>query len=413
MRLREVSEGSGGMIKVAHLADCHLGLGYPGPDPVSRFNDIVRVLDFAADKMIEEKVDICLFAGDAFKDAKVMLDRASVEIKAFRCFLKKLKNNGITVIAISGTPSHDAISAYTLMAEMDSTGEIKITTTPMLLDKLDWLGVNVACIPGMNRSNIMTREEYRNMTPQKIHHLMSRKITDIAQGLRAQIDNDWPTILLSHLTYSDAETGFDQLLMESEPILTPEAIQGFNLVTLGHIHRPQKIYDKNVFYCGSPERLSFGESDWTPGFWIHEIGGGEPVNSKFIETPARGYATVKFNDDPDEINTLINDPKEAASRWQDDVQGAIVRIHVSADAEQAKLLDRKAVEKAFYDAGAYFVQEIKIEAERAGRSRDKEVTELMGPLDALYKWGAQQDIDEMEIHKLACLTQELLEEVQG
>ena len=70
-------------MKIAHIADVHLGLGYPGPNPYSRFEDIRRVMDWAADRMIEEKVDICLFAGDAFKDSRVMLDRARVEIAAF------------------------------------------------------------------------------------------------------------------------------------------------------------------------------------------------------------------------------------------------------------------------------------------------------------------------------------------
>ena len=61
-------------IKIAHISDIHQGLGYPGPSPSSRFDDINRNLDWTADRLVTEKIDLCLIAGDMFKDAKVMLD---------------------------------------------------------------------------------------------------------------------------------------------------------------------------------------------------------------------------------------------------------------------------------------------------------------------------------------------------
>ncbi len=427
-------------MKIAHIADIHMGLGYPGPSPDSRFDDICRVLDWCADRMIEEKVDVCLFAGDAFKDAKVMLDRAYHEISAFYRWITTLANNGIHVVAISGTPSHDAIAAYELMKEMSGdAGYGTIFTQPGIADEFRWGSyvskdelipedtaamtrpagcggffvdghhkLNVVCIPGMNRSNIMTREEYRDMTTQEIHRLMSSKIVDIAQGLRAQVENkDWPTILLTHLTYAEADTGFDQLLMEHEPILTQDAVQGFDLVCLGHIHRAQQIGGKNIFYAGSPERLSFNEEDETPGFWIHELGG----ESTFIETPARRYITFDYSHEPDSGALDIRYLLERSTVWN--VDGAIVRVRAKATEEQAQRIDRKAIERDMYEGGAFFVQEIKVEVERAERARDREVTESLAPVDAVSKWGRQQQMDTDEIDALRGLTLELLQEVAG
>jgi exonuclease SbcC/exonuclease SbcD len=226
--------------------------------------------------------------------------------------------------------------------------------------------------------------------------------------------------MLSHLTYSEAETGFDHLLLEHEPLLTPEAVQGFDLVCLGHIHKAQRISDKNIFYAGSPERLSFSEADRDPGFWIHAVpepGDKDTPGSCFIPTPARKYLTVSFSDDCDDdtassVRDLIAGGSDMAAMSRDDeVRDAIVRVHIKADEEQAKQLDRKAIEKSFYGSGAYFVQEIKIEVERAERARDREVTESLGPVEALAKWCARQGIEDESAGALASLTQDLLEEV--
>jgi exonuclease SbcD len=377
------------LMKIAHIADAHIGLGYPGPSPLSRFDDIVRALDFAADIMIAEHVDICLFAGDAFKDSKVMLDRASVEIAAFYSWLQKLSSAAINTVIISGTPSHDAVQAYELLKKM-RLSNVKIFTAPGIDSSF---GINVIAIPGVGRSNIMTGDECRDMTPQEVHGVMSRKITGIAQGLLAQVNNDSPSVLLSHLTHSEADTEFDRMRMDNEPLLTYEATQGFDLVALGHIHKAQRITGKNIFYSGSIDRLGFGEADYTPGFWIHEIDGGKNISSRFIETPARRHVTIR--------DDLIA---------KTDVKDAVVKLSLHADEETAKLIDRKQIEKDLYENGAFFVQEIKIELERSEWVRDKDVTESLGPIEALCKWGEQQNIEAAEVAELSAMTSELLEE---
>ena len=104
--------------RIAHVADCHYGMGYPGPEPDSRFEDIVRTMNFVADRIVAERPDLVVFAGDAFKDGRVMLDRARREIGTFYAWLARLDAAGLPVIVIAGTPSHDSRPAYELMREM-------------------------------------------------------------------------------------------------------------------------------------------------------------------------------------------------------------------------------------------------------------------------------------------------------
>lgn len=392
-------------MKIAHIADAHWGLNYPGPTPRSRFDDITRTMNWAADRIIAEKCDLVLFAGDAFKDARVFIDRASIEIKAFTDWLRKISAVGIEVIVISGTPSHDAIPAYEIIREM-RIHRVSIRTTPDVLHFESMNdAVDIACLPGLNRSNIVSNDEYKGMQPHEVHQIMTEKLTQICRGLLSKCDYE-PAILLSHMTYCDADKGFEDLLMQSEPVLTHEAVEGFDLVTLGHIHRPQQ--NGKVFYCGSPERLTFNDENISPGFWIHKLN-QEECRSQFIETPARYF--YRFDLTEDWIKKIIEDPVKTFAYGPWLINNNIVRIKYNCSEDIAKMVDRKKIESALYDAGAFYVQEIKADIQRVERARDREVTETLGPVEAIGKWGQNQEIIEEEIAELQLMTTELLEEV--
>ena len=378
-------------MKLAHIADVHLGRGYPGPTPESRFDDIKRTLEWSAVRIIDAGVDGVLFAGDAFKDAKVYVDRARDEIRAFVYFLTRFTDAGIPVLVISGTPSHDAVAAYDLISDMQLR-LVKILTHPGVAHIA---GVKVGCLPGMNRSQVATSEEFKGLQPREIHRLMSRKITDIAHGLHAM----GAEVLLSHMTYCETDAGFDALLQEHEPVLTNEATQPFERVFLGHIHRPDSYHDK-VFYSGSIERLSFNDEDVGTGFWLHELGplptGLLTWKSEYIETPSRRFMTIDIDDD------------DTFSRGPDEAKDAIVRVRIKRTDEQAKTFDRKAIERMLYDFGAFFVTEVRVDIEHAERRREESVTESLGPIEAVGKWCAANGREDAE--RLCDMTKTLIEE---
>lgn len=412
-------------IKIAHLSDVHIG-PYPGPFPLARYYDIEKILDWTADRIIAEKVDLVLVAGDCFKDAKVMLDRASQEIVSIIRFLKKISSAGIEIIVISGTPSHDAIPAYDLMKEMLKPYPVQIHTQPFhasvtcatrndLDTKIFYEKASIACLPGLNRSALMTQDEYKGLPPEQIHRIMTDKITQLCMGMAAQMPDDKPKILMAHMTYQGADKGFDDLLMQHEPILTREAVQGFDLVCLGHIHRPQEIGGK-VYYSGPIERLSFNEQDIKPGFYIHEIINWDgckdkclDIQSQFIETPARRYVTLDWDEEQIE-GFSKHDTLCFGDLFAEQLKDAIVRLHYSCSEEVAKQLNRKQLEKSLYDAGAFFVSEIKADIERSDRARDNTVNESLSVPHALEKWCINQNIDELEIKELVSMASGLMEQ---
>lgn len=392
-------------MKIAHIADAHWGFGYPGPTPAARFEDITRTMDWAADRIIAEGCELVLFAGDAFKDARVFIDRATAEIKAFVTWLRRLSNAGIEVIVISGTPSHDAISAYHLIREMQIPG-VQIFTDPGIASLPSDGGPLVACLPGMNRSSFALRDEFAGLPPHEFHARMTDWITDTCRELRAGLDG--PVILTSHLTYDLADTGFEDALLQNEPILTDEAAKIFDLVCLGHIHRPQRA-GSNVFYSGAPERHNFGDERTTPGFWIHEYTGSSSIHeingfrSTFIETPARRFHTIDWCDM--DIEAWLDGQVDDFSSIKD----SIVRVRYTCSEELQKRFDRRMLEKALYDSGAFFVAEIRAEVERSERIRDAEVTEGLNPLTALAAWAGNQGYEPSVVSELQALTTELME----
>jgi exonuclease SbcD len=426
-------------IKIAQVADVHQGANYPGPFPLARFEDIDYNLDFIANKLIAEKVDLVLLCGDLFKDAKVMLDRANKEIASIVKFLRKLSDAGIETIAISGTPSHDAIPAYDLVREMQIP-DVDIYTKAVIAQPKAG-EATIACLPGLNRSSLLTQEEYKGLPPEQVHHIMTDKITQLCVGMSAQMPDYKPKILMAHMTYQGADTGFTDLLMQNEPILTKEAVAGFDLVCLGHIHRPQ-IIDNKVYYSGPIERLSFSDENIEPGFWIHEVDADisvedleeymkksagkagriivknisdhplahahaeyTQITSDFIVTPARKYTTLVW--DAEMTKCYV----DGVGFWgqYDDIAGAVVRLKYHCDEDTARRINRKALENAIYDGGAFFVQEIKSEIEHSDRARDNTVNETLTPLQALEKWAVNQQIEEGEIRELVSMASGMME----
>lgn len=306
---------------------------------------------------------------------------------------------GIEVIVISGTPSHDPISAYELLKDYQMP-MVTIITEPQIVR---FWNAFIACIPGMDRSNFVNKDEFKGLPAHVVHQKMTDYITETCHNFYQGLEDN-PTILVGHLTYDLCDKGFEDVLMQQEAILTQEAIEGYDLVCLGHIHRPQQ--NGNVFYAGSPERLSFNDEKVDAGFWIHELKDqGLCSTHRYVHAPARQYATITMVDK--HIEDFIAGNAELSG-----FDGHIVRVHYKCSEDLNKRLNRKQLEKALNDSGAFFVAEIRGDIERTDRMRDADVTETLGPIEAVGKWADNQGIEKAEIEELTAMTAQLME-VQG
>ena len=390
-------------MKIAHIADIHWGLGYPGPTPQARFEDITRVMDWVADKIIDERCDLVLVAGDMFRKADTTLEKGSREIRGCTAWLRKITGAGIEILIIPGTPSHDPAAAYDILKDYQLP-HVTIVTEPIWFDYDGAFGCSIVCIPGMDRSNFATKDEFRGLPAHVVHQMMTEHITETCQQFRNE-SNYTPSILVGHLTYDLADTGFEDVLMQNEAILTTEAVQGYELVALGHIHRPQQ--NGTVFYSGSPERLSFNDEKVDAGFWIHEWDeDAQKFDSQFIDTPARQFITLHLSE-----NEIVNFVHGNTNFENDfgDFKDAIVRVNYKCSEDVRKQFHWRSFEKSLYKFGAFFVADPKGDIERVDRMRDSEVTESLGPIEAVQKWAENQEFAHEEIAELTAMTAQLME----
>lgn len=373
-----------GTRKIAHVADCHYGMGYPGPEPDSRFEDIVCTMNFVADRIVAERPDLVIFAGDAFKDGRVMLDRARREIGAFYAWLARLDATGLPVIIVAGTPSHDSRSAYELIKEMSGLEHVHISLVPERVDDLCGCGIDVTVLPGLRPGDMLSAPEMEGRMPEELNRLMTRKYENAAVNLSGCRDGRL-SILAGHLAW-EGLSGYSGvsgaslagLMMQGEPILTRRAAEPYPLVLLGHIHDARTTPDGAVRYCGSPERLTFMDRTAVPGFLVHELSDDGTLVTRHIATPARRFVAVEVSDTATEVQELepatrfvcpvsmLRDAHALFAGMAKALSGAVVSLSVSIkDAKTARdlsfALSKRRLADALSDAGAWHVASVSVD----------------------------------------------------
>ena len=108
--------------------------------------------------------------------------------------------------------------------------------------------IQVITIPWARRSNLLTREETKGLSLEKINEIIQDKLSTIISELASQLDSSITAILTSHETISGATTSSEQSMMLGKDyvLLTSSvSLPIFDYVALGHIHKRQTINDNN------------------------------------------------------------------------------------------------------------------------------------------------------------------------
>lgn len=414
-------------MKILHSGDWHLG-EFPGPvinGENARLLDIVRCLDYLVETAETEKPDVILIAGDLFHKAQQWANPMLhlIDIAASR--LRKLAAIAPTVL-MYGTANHDNLQAFENIRAMRIDNLIVITTPFQFNIDTNSGPLQIAAIPGLDKGHF--RAANPGMDPAEENQTCSRLLGDIVLGMGAALDPLIPSILMSHYTVAGCEydNGQQHIFTQNEVILPKEAIAAspFDLVCLGHIHKAQEVEHcgRPVFYCGALNGLTFNEEGQEKGFWILDFVSrksdplGEMIESSFIKTPYREFLTVELNE------IAVQFAIEGALGWdwteEDDekhgppIKDKIIRVHYTCSEELNKKLNRKALEKELYDAGAFYVAEIKPEKVTAGLVK-QELTENAGPLENLRAWCKAEGFTPEDTLALEILARPLIDMVSA
>lgn len=358
-------------MKIMHTADWHIG-SMKGPEQNGvnlRLQDTIRCLEEMVKVAEEERPELVLVAGDIFHQAEIWQGRSHRELHIARSIIKRLSEVSGEVIVMRGTPNHDAAEIFLSLTEtFERFRNVDVITQPQIVQTEF---ADIVVVPGFDQGQF--RAKFPGLAKEDENAVFSEELGNIITGMRPLCRPDKMAILMSHYTVPgcNMESGQVQMFSKAEPVITPEMLRtaNYDLVTLGHIHRPQFISGlDNVCYSGAINALNFNDEGQERGFWIHYAEEGAFgksgmvfTDSEFHKTPYREFLTIKW--DKSDVEQAITNPEVLPMVFsQAGVADKIVRIIYSCTAEQKKAVNTAQIERALYEAGAFWKADIKIEA---------------------------------------------------
>lgn len=400
-------------MKILHTADWHIG-SYKGPekDGVNlRGSDIVRCLNFMVEKAVNEKPDVIIVSGDIFNQAKVWSDRVLPEMVTAISIITNLSEIA-PVFVMRGTPNHDGDGQFKLLMDIfkdNPAVTVACEPTVKVIETADGK-INIAALPGFDRG--VFRAKFPGLSKEEENIVFTNELSNMVMGLRAMCDNSYPSILLAHYTVSGAnmESGQTAFFAQSDPVLTPESLDAakFDLVALGHIHRPQRVEsaESPVYYSGAINALNFNDEGQTRGFWIHELG----KQSDFIETPIRYFQTIHMCADDISSFNAGDTGSVAEKLWRGKIDDCIVRVLYSCTEEDNKALNRDMLTKALMLDGAFYVAGIIPESVVSTASKDV-LSESGSPEELLKEYLKDKHISDDKIKLIITEAHPIIEQV--
>lgn len=406
-------------MKILHTADWHIG-SFRGPeenginlrseDTLNCLNEMIRVAK-------EERPELVLVSGDVFHKAEVWQGRSHREVLQARKVILDLSRIAKKVIVMRGTPNHDAAEAFEeLKAHFEFVDNVDVVTTPQVIS---WKTLEIAVLPGFDRG--VFRAKFPGLSKEDENRVFTEELGNIVCGLKAQCNPDKETILMSHYTVPGCNTESGQVMMltQFEPILPANALltADFDLVALGHIHRPQKVPNiRNCYYSGAINAMNFNDEGQERGFFIHEIPEFSPsvliTDCKFFETPYREFLTIQLEDNDISLLNMGDYDLVATEKWRGEIDGKIVRVHYNCSYDNNKALNKAMLEKELLDDGAFMVWEILPEKIGAVVDRNN-MSNTTDPEANLRKYLEEKQYPEEKIQELILKARPIIAEAEA
>ena len=409
-------------MKLLHFADAHIDMAnYGRHDPETglplRVLDFLKSLDTIIDAAVSEKVDMVIFAGDAYKDRSP----APTFQREWGKRIIRLSQAKIPTLLLVG--NHDlspALGRAHAIQEFDTLHVpfIRVLHKPEFLASKDlWdLPVQVIAMPWIARSGLMA--VISETDSSKAFVRIQDNISElIERWLDEECDPSLPTILTAHASVEGATYGSERMVMlGSDLVLSGSMVKNprFDYVALGHIHKSQNLNDGShppVIYPGSIERVDFGEAKDDKFFVIAEITRGKAEfewrklegTRPFIER----WAVLTSGENVTEF-LKFNLPKSK------DMSGAIVKLVVEYPRELDVLIDESALRKYAEDAFEFhLVKKPKVEARV--RLPEGQTVSSLSPLDLLDQYWKAVHAEDRNVNVVALqkLAKEIISEGRG
>jgi exonuclease SbcD len=346
------------LLSILHFADAHIDMAnYGRHDPLTglpmRVGDFLKSLDTIIDTAIDEKVDLVLFAGDAYRDRAP----APTFQREWGRRIIRLSKAGIPTLLLVG--NHDlspSIGRANAMEEYSTleVPHVRVLDKPAFLGPADLEGLplQVLALPWVSRSGMMAYLGVQSLDPGEIYAEIEARLSELVQGWLEQADPDLPTVLTAHASVQGAVYGIERTVMLGADLVLPGSLvrdPRLDYVALGHIHKPQDLNAskdpavKNrppVIYPGSIERIDFGEAKDDKFFVVVQVERGAAEVSWRQLSHIRPFIDCRLClDSPEKIEKRLL----SAMPPREQLPGAIVRLVLEYPREWEAMIDEASL----------------------------------------------------------------------
>jgi exonuclease SbcD len=408
------------MVKILHFADAHIDMAnYGRHDPQSglplRVMDFLKSLDTIVDTAIAEKVDLVLFAGDAYKDRTP----PPTYQREWGRRIMRLSRAGVPVILLVG--NHDlspALGRAHALENFDTleVPHVRVLDRPTFLSpkEIDGLPLQVIALPWISRSGMLAQLGLHAGDPSKIYDQLGERLIELVKlWLEEKADPALPTVLTAHCSIQGAQYGGERTVMLGGDLVLPGSLvkdPRLDYVALGHIHKPQNLNENAhppVVYPGSIERVDFGEVQDDKFFVIAHVERGRTrVEWRKLEGIRRfvdRFVRLESQDDVTErLRLCLPPPKQ--------MQDAILRLVLEYPRDWEALIDEATLREYTADCFEFYLVK-RPQAESRIRLPGDQAVGSLSPLELLDLYWRANHIAPQDIETLNPIAARVIGEV--
>lgn len=297
-------------MKFLHTGDLHIGKVL---HEIPLLEDQRHILKEIIKTAEAEKVQAVVIAGDIY-------DRSVPAVEAVALldeFLTELAERNIAVLMISG--NHDSGERLSFMDAILERQHIYIAGSAQeALRRIDFFTeeekVTFVLLPFIKPAQAGAKS-----SEEAVKIILER------EGLSGENREEGHRyVLVTHFFVTNA--GKTPELSDSE---TPVHVGGidnvdsglftfFDYVALGHIHKPQQIGERAVYYAGTPLKYSFSETTQEKGVYIVEIGKGKTKVCRRLLTPRLDMRSIRGK-----LEDLLKPELAALANREDYIQAVL------------------------------------------------------------------------------------------
>jgi exonuclease SbcD len=412
------------MPRILHFADAHIDMAnYGRHDPQSglplRVIDFLKSLDRIVDTAIQERVDLVLFAGDAYKDR----NPAPTFQREWGKRLMRLSRAGIPTLLLVGnhdlSPSLGRAHALETFDTLE-VPHVRVVDKPAFLrpDDLEGLPLQIIALPWISRSGLMAHLDLPASDPARIYEELENRLRELIDGWLSQANPKLPVVLAAHASVQGATYGGERsVMLGGDLVLSGSLVRDPRLdyVALGHIHKNQNLNENAhppVVYPGSIERVDFGEARDQKYFVIARVERGKTQvdwrELKGIRPFVDRFLRLKDDSQTGSITEQICKALPPQSK----LKGAIVRLVLEYPREWEELIDDASLRDYTREAFEFhLVKRPQIES-RVRLPEDQAIGSL-SPLQLLELYWRASHTSDTEMAELQDLAQNLISQAHN